>query len=86
MGLNNSRRDPAPEVNLSHLVQQQQGMLLKVLQQQETLQENQKQCVERLDVLEKTLSDVQLRHNKESGSKQQHERSRVPKGLGVSYA
>ena len=82
----NSRRDPAPGVNLpsiNQLVQQQQGMLLKIIQQQETLQENQTQYAERLDAIESTLSKMSQCRSAEQNSKQQ-ERSRLPKGLGVS--
>ena len=83
----NSRRDPAPGVNLpgmNQLVQQQQGMLLKIIQQQETLQENQTQYAERFDAIESTLSKMSQCRSAEQNSKQQ-ERSRLPKGLGVSY-
>lgn len=82
--VHNSGRD-VTRINhpdLSLLVQQQQGMLLKIIQQQETLKENQTQYAERLDVIESALSKI-TSDNAEQNSKQQ-ERSRLPKGLGVS--
>lgn len=88
--LYNSRRSdldpelgpPSTSVDLNVLVQQQQGMLLKVLQLQEDLQKQQTQFVERLDVMETTLSGFsQSQCNNEPSTKG---RTRLPKGLSVS--
>lgn len=71
--------------DLSQLLQNQQAILLKVMQQQEEIKEQQTQFVKRLDGIESNVGAISSKVQEKGHNSKPKGSSRLPRDLTVSH-